>query len=142
MKKIVMLLKKYEEIIMYLFIGGLTTIVSLLTYFVVMKFLNPDNAIHIQIANIISWILSVSFAYITNRVFVFKSKNQHIFKEVINFTGSRLLTLILDMLIMFIFVSILHLNDKIIKIISQIFVIIANYVLSKLVVFKKTSQSQ
>ena len=100
-------------------------------------FLNASNAIELQIANIISWIISVAFAYITNRVFVFKSKARNIMKEASSFVGSRVITLILDMLIMFIIVTLLHLNDKIGKIVSQIVVIIGNYIISKLFVFKQ-----
>lgn len=138
MKKVVELLKKYEEIIRYLIIGVLTTVVSLVTYYICTNtFLNPDNGLQLQIANIISWIISVAFAYITNRIFVFKSTSKNIKKEIITFTGSRVATLIMDMAIMFIFVTILHLNDKLFKLVSQAVVIVANYVLSKLFVFKK-----
>lgn len=129
---------KNEEIWNYLIVGGLTTLVSLIVYYVcVCTFLNASNAIELQIANIISWIISVAFAYITNRVFVFKSKARNIMKEASSFVGSRVITLILDMLIMFIIVTLLHLNDKIGKIVSQIVVIIGNYIISKLFVFKQ-----
>ncbi len=129
---------KYEEIINYLIVGVLTTVVSLVVYYLcTATFLNPENNIQLQIANIISWILSVIFAYITNRVFVFKSKEKDIIKEASSFVGSRILSLLLDMFIMFIIVSVFHLNDKIGKLVSQVIVIIANYILSKLFVFKK-----
>ena len=129
---------KYKEIINYLIFGILTTIVSLLTYYIlVLTLLNPSNPIELQIANIISWITCVTFAYITNRIYVFNSKNKNITKEFIKFYSSRLTTLFLDMLIMFIFVTKLQLNDKIIKIIIQLLIIILNYILSKRLVFKK-----
>ena len=102
-----------------------------------MTFLNPSNSLEFQIANIISWILSVIFAYITNRVFVFKSKNKNKIKEATSFVGARIISLIMDMIVMFIIVSLLHFNDKIGKLVSQVVVTIANYVLSKLFVFKK-----
>lgn len=128
---------KYKEIINYLIFGVLTTIVSLLTYYLlVFTILNPNNHIELQIANIISWITCVTFAYITNRIYVFNSKNKNIIKEIIKFYSSRLTTLFLDMLFMYIFVSKLNFNDKIIKIIIQILIIILNYILSKLLVFK------
>ena len=136
MKKMLELLKKYDEIIRYLIIGVLTTIVSLITYYLcTYTFLNPNKGIELQIANVISWIVSVIFAYITNRILVFKSKNNNIIKEVISFTGSRVTTLLMDMLIMFIFVTTLHLNDKLFKLISQVVVIVMNYIFSKLFVF-------
>ena len=86
MKKIIDLYKKYEEIINYVIVGGLTTLVSLITYYVcVLTILNPEDALELQVANIISWIISVSFAYIANRILVFKSKNTNIIKEIVTF---------------------------------------------------------
>ena len=127
---------KYKEIINYLIFGVLTTVVSLATYYIcVYTFLNPDNSLQLQVANIVSWIAGVTFAYITNRKFVFESEEQEKLKEAGKFVTSRIATLLTDMLIMFIGVTILKLNDKIIKLISQIIVIIANYLLSKMLVF-------
>lgn len=129
---------KYKEIINYLIFGLLTTVVSLLTYYIlVLTILNPSNPLEIQIANIISWITCVTFAYITNKKYVFEPTNKKITKEIFEFYSSRILSLLIDMSFMFIFVSTLHLNDKIIKIIIQIIIIIINYILSKLIIFKK-----
>lgn len=130
--------QKYKEIILYLIFGVLTTLISLVTYYILVStILNPDKAFELQLANIISWIVSVLFAYITNRRYVFESKNKNKKKEISKFFLSRIMTLIMDMLIMFIGVTVLKGNDKIIKILSQVVVIIANYLLSKLMVFKK-----
>lgn len=130
--------KKNEEIINYLIVGGLTTLISLLTYYLcVNTFLNPSDGIQLQIANIITWIVGVSFAYVTNRIFTFKSKEKNIVKECMTFVGSRILTLLLDMFVMFLLVTIFGWNDKISKIISQILVIMGNYIISKFVVFDK-----
>lgn len=138
MKKVWKLYHKYEEIINYLIVGVLTTIVSLATYFIcTFTFLDPANKIELQIANIISWIFAVTFAYFTNRIFVFKSKNENMFKEATSFVGSRILSLFMDMFTMFLIVSVFHFNDKIGKLASQVIVTIANYILSKLFVFKK-----
>lgn len=132
------LYKKYEEIINYLIIGVLTTIISLITYYIcVYTVFNPDNAILLQCANIISWIVSVTFAYITNRKIVFKSKDPNIKKEGLKFYGARIITLLLDMLFMFITVTIIGLNDKIMKLVANVLVIILNYIISKLFVFIK-----
>ncbi len=132
------LYKKYEEIIKYLIFGVLTTVVSLVTYYLlVYTILNPDDATQLQIANIISWISCVTFAYVTNRKYVFDSKDKNILKEMAKFYSSRLTTLFIDMGMMFLFVTVLHFNDKIIKMIVQIIIIVLNYVLSKLLVFKK-----
>lgn len=138
MKSIKELFYKYEEIISYLIVGGLTTMVSLITYYLlVYTILDPNIGIELQIANIVSWIFSVTFAYFTNRKYVFKSKNKISFKEGISFYISRIGTLFLDMLMMYIFVTVLGFNDKIIKFVVQIIVIILNYILSKFIVFKK-----
>ena len=98
---------------------------------------NPDKELELQIANVLSWVISVLFAYFTNKKYVFLSNNEDFFKEGIRFFGSRILTLLMDMLIMYVGVSILGRNDKIIKIISQIIVIVSNYLFSKLIVFNK-----
>jgi len=137
MKKIINIYKKYEEIINYIIVGGLTTVVSLLVYYLSVLFLNPNNPIQLQIANIISWILSVTFAYFANRKIVFKSKENNKLKEASKFFASRLSTLGIDMLTMFVLVTIFKVNDKISKILVQFIVLVLNYVLSKLFVFKK-----
>ena len=129
--------ENYGEIIRYLIIGGLTTIISLLIYYsLTMTILNPNNGLELQIANIIQWIGAVTFAYFTNKYYVFKdnSKNK---SSVIKFYLSRIITLLIDMLLMYIFVTKLLFNDKIIKIIVQVVVIVGNYVLSKFFVFNK-----
>ncbi len=130
--------RKYEEIINYLIIGGLTTIIYLISYYVcVYTILDPKVALELQLANIISWICSVVFAYFTNRKFVFKSKNKNKVKEMISFTSSRVITLLMDMALMYLIVTVLKENDKIAKLIVQVVVIIGNYIISKLFVFKK-----
>ena len=127
-----------KEIIKYTIFGILTTIVNLLTYYLlVLTILNPNIPIQLQIANIIAWIISVTFAYITNKIYVFNNKNKNIIKEIIKFYSSRLITLFLDMFLMFILVTKLSFNDKIMKIIIAILIIILNYILSKIIVFKQ-----
>ena len=132
------LIKKYEEIIRYLIIGGLTTVVSLVSYYVLtITILDPNNDLYLQIANVISWILAVTFAYFTNRTFVFKSKDKASLKEASTFYASRVSTLLIDMGMMFILVSRMHFPDKIIKIIIQVIVVILNYIFSKFFVFNR-----
>lgn len=128
--------EKYKEVINYVIVGGLTTVVSLGSYYIcVLTFLNPHNSFQLQIANIISWICAVAFAYVTNRKFVFESKNNRI-SEMIKFAGARVTTLLVDMISMAIFVSILGINDKISKIMVQFIVFVLNYVFSKFFVFR------
>ena len=134
------LIKKFwnKEVLMYLIFGGLTTIVALAIYYALTyTVLDANNSIQLQIANVISWVGGVIFAYVTNRKYVFESKNKNKVAEAGKFVSARLVTLLMDMAIMFIFVTQLNLNDKIFKLVSQVVVIVANYVFSKLFVFKK-----
>ena len=129
---------KYKEIINYIIVGGLTTCVSLLTYYLLtFTILNPNISIELQIATIISWITSVLFAFFTNKKYVFEFKNKFNFKEITSFILSRLSTLLIEMLLMYLFVTVCKYNDKIMKIVVQIIIIILNYLLSKFLVFKK-----
>lgn len=133
--------KKYEELINYLIIGILTTIVSLATYYLLtLTILDANNKVYLQIANIISWLASVTFAYFTNRKYVFKVKNKSNIKECLNFYISRISTLLIDMIIMYIFVSILKFDNKIVKLVAQVVIIILNYILSKFIVFKSSKE--
>lgn len=126
------LLLKYKEVIMYLIFGVLTTVVNIVVYYMMADMLQ----IHYMISNIVAWFLSVLFAYMTNRKYVFESKSNEIIKEMISFFGARLATGIMDMVFMWIFVGLHILPDFIAKVITNVFVIVANYILSKLVVFK------
>ncbi len=138
MNNIINIYNKNKEIINYLIIGILTTIVSLASYYLLtFTILNPNNAFELQLANIISWILSVLFAYITNRKYVFSSTNKNIKKELSKFISSRFTTLLIDMGLMALLVTILNFNDKLVKLIVQIIVIALNYIFSKLFVFKE-----
>lgn len=131
-------IKQHEEIIAYLIVGILTTIVSLCTYYgCVVTILNPQITWQLQAANVISWIAAVTFAYFTNRKFVFKSTRADWLREASSFYSSRLITLFMDMIIMFGMVILFGFNDKIAKLVVQVIVIIANYILSKLFVFVK-----
>ena len=142
MQKIISIYKKYEEIINYIIVGGLTTLVSLASKWILLfTVLDAASALELQIAVIISWICAVSFAYITNRIFVFKSNNKNILKEITSFFGARTLTLLLEMVIMWFFVTLLRMNSDtwvlIWTILSQFIILVLNYVFSKIFVFKK-----
>ena len=140
--KLLKLYKEHREIANYLIVGGLTTLISLaVKYALLFTILDAKNDLQLQIAVIISWIVSVAFAYWANRKFVFESKSKEYLKEIGLFVSSRITTLLLDMFIMWFFVSLLGMNSNtwviVWTIVSQILVIIANYVLSKFIVFKK-----
>lgn len=94
--------RKYREIIDYIIVGGLTTVVSLgLFYGSIWMFLDSRSAIQLQAANIFSWFGSVIFSYVANRRIVFKSCDPQIIKELLSFASSRIFTLLLDMAVMF-----------------------------------------
>ena len=145
MKKIVSLYKKYEEIINYLIIGGLTTVVGvgskLLLLFTI---LDQTDGVQLQIAEIISWVLAVLFAYFTNRAFVFKSKikGKKQTKEAFDFIKGRIFTQLIQMFIMWFFVTLLKLNSDfwvvVFTLICQVMQIVLNYIISKFLVFKKS----
>ncbi len=133
---------KNPEVWNYIIVGGLTTLVSLgVKWALLFTILDAENPTQLQISVILSWIAAVSFAYITNRIFVFKSKSKKYLKEITSFFGSRLLTLGMEMVIMWFFITLLKLNTDtqvlIITIITQVLIMIGNYFFSKLFVFKK-----
>ena len=138
MDVLIQLYKKHKEVINYLIAGVLTTLVNFIVYYgLVLTVLDPDDPVKLQAAIIIAWIAAVTFAYVVNRKFVFESKNAEIMKEAASFFAARLGTLFLEMGFMYLTVTVLRMNDKIAKVIVQILIIIANYILSKLFVFRK-----
>ena len=142
MKQIWDIYHKYEEIINYLIVGGLTTLISLaVKYGLLFTILDASDAMELQIAVIISWIIAVAFAYFANRIFVFHSKSKQYLKEVSGFVAGRVATLIMEMIIMWFFVTLLGLDSNlwviVWAIVAQVLVIIGNYVISKVFVFKK-----
>ena len=136
MEKIKELLKKYKFIILYGIFGVLTTIINIAVYGIFYSVLGFSNVF----SNVIAWVLSVLFAFITNKLWVFESKNfsfKIFMKELGSFTVCRLATGALDLGIMFVGVDLLKGPAMILKVASNIIVIILNYVMSKLFVFKK-----
>jgi len=132
---------KYKEIVNYLIVGGITTVLALSVYYIsVLTFLNPENKLELQLANILSWTSALIFAYFTNRKFVFQSKEKNKLKEAGSFAASRVVTLLMDMFIMYMGVSVIHFSDKIVKLFSQVIITVSNYVFSKLFVFKKKKE--
>ena len=131
---------KNEELWNYLIVGFLATVVSLATYFICTNTIyDPKDAFELQMANVLAWCVALLFAYVCNRIIVFKSKSKGKDKvrEFFTFVGSRVLSLLMDMGAMALMVTILHWNDAIGKIITQVIVTVANYIFSKLFVFKK-----
>lgn len=127
---------KYKEQISYLFFGVMTTVINFIIYFVLTNAFRMDELV----ANSFAWIASVLFAFITNKLFVFNSKNidkKTLVKEVTGFIGARIVSFWMETMIMYIGINLLFINDIIVKVFSNAMVIIMNYILSKLIVFKK-----
>lgn len=137
MEQIIGLIKKYKEFLLYGIFGVLTTVVNIVVYAACTRIFSMGTVA----ATVIAWILSVAFAYITNRIWVFESKassGREILREVSAFVSCRLLTGFLDLVIMYVFVDMMAVQaDVLVKIASNVLVIILNYVASKLVIFKK-----
>ncbi|MBO5089426.1 MAG: GtrA family protein [Clostridia bacterium] len=127
------LFEKYKEQILYIIFGAATTLVNIIAYFLLSKL-----PLGTAIATILAWLISVIFAFFTNRKYVFKASKSGFLKQFFGFFSMRVLTGALDVFIMILFVDVLEFNDLFIKILSNILVIILNYVFSKLFVFKKT----
>lgn len=129
------LFAKYKQTILYLIFGVLSTIVNILTY----AFCTRNLNIEFLISNWIAWIVAVLFAYITNKFFVFESKETNIkflIKELSSFVSCRLLSGIIEMILMYTMISLMSLNDFIVKIITNVVVVILNFIFSKLIIFK------
>lgn len=137
------LLKKYKSIILYIIFGGLTTVVDWSVSFT-LYYLWGD-AIEatpwlIHGANVIAWVAAVAFAYVTNRIWVFESKRRGllpIMGEIAAFAGGRVFTLLLQEVLMAIFFTWLGFNEYIVKIVAAVLVVILNYFISKIFVFRK-----
>ena len=140
MEKWKALYDRYRELILYVVFGGLTTLVSFVSYWIFVDLFH----IYYMAATVLSWIVSVTFAYVTNRKWVFESKAKGfgpVFWEMVRFFGCRAVSFVLDLGCMRVGVGTLHINDKVMKLLSNIVVIIVNYVFSKLIVFRKPKQS-
>ncbi len=137
--KILELYLKYKEIILYLIFGGLTTLINIIAYTVCAYVFYMDTVESTSAA----WIISVIFAYVTNKIFVFESRTSTLVmlvKECISFLGCRLATGVMDVFIMYLAVDIMHFNDIIMKILSNVLVIVLNYVFSKLFIFARKEE--
>lgn len=132
MNKIKKLIQKYREAISYLFFGILTTAVNYIVYLIFSPLFRST-----VIPTVIAWIAAVAFAYVTNRTFVFRSeaKGKELIGEMLRFVGARLLSGGADVIFMWVSVDILSFNDKIMKLLANVFVVIFNYAAGKFVVF-------
>lgn len=128
--------KKHKEVLLYLFFGGVSFFLNLILFAVFCKKLNINELI----ANVICWIACVLFQFFTNRTWVFDGKvnNSGAFiKQLVAFFGGRIFTLIVEEIILLVFITWLGFNDMLIKLAAQVIVIVLNYIVSKVFVFKK-----
>ncbi len=130
--------KKFKKYISYLIFGILTTLINYLTYsvFVLMGF-------YYLMSNLLAFAVSVIFAYITNKKWVFADSEYSnlSIKEFLKFTGSRVFTLLLESSFLFLFIDLLHYNIFKVKVVTTIFVVLVNYLLSEFYIFKKGRDS-
>ncbi len=146
MKKMIELIKKYRELIVYVICGGLTTAVSFAFQAFAGYFFAGDNYTELRTA--ISWAAAVLFAFFVNKFFVFNDteREKHTsenddahrgFMQFVSFVGMRLVSLGLEMIIISFGVRVLHMNDFIPKLFAQVVVVISNYFFSKFIIFTK-----
>ena len=141
--KINNLIKKFlnKETISYLIFGVLTTIINIVVFWFAereLAFIMSEDAASL-VGNVIAWVISVAFAFVTNKLFVFESKSMAfkvVMAELTGFVIARLLSLAFDAGFMFVAIVLLGMNSLLAKIISNVFVVIINYVLSKFFIFK------
>lgn len=127
---------KYKDIILYVFFGGCTTVINFAAYYAFTRFLDINEFL----SNAIAWGLAVLFAFYSNKLWVFDSKSWVIhtaLREFAAFVTARLLSLLLDMAILWLGITMLHVNDLIVKVFSNVLVILLNYIASKFYIFKK-----
>lgn len=136
MTRIKNLMTQYQDVILYIIFGVLTTVVNIIVFTLFYNFLHSGH----NIAYVVAWFFAVLFAYLTNRTWVFHSTHTHraaIVKEIWQFYVARLLTGVIGYFILIFGVDLLRQDANIWNIIQNVFVIIANYILSKLIIFKK-----
>lgn len=140
-EKIKALYLKYEEIVNYLVVGVLNTIVSWGAFFLCAHTILDAQVVWQNMAlSVISWVVGVVFGYFMNRKFVFKSKEPNIWKEFLQFSGGRVSTGLLDAVMMVFMVNIMHISEDFSKIVVSVLVMIGNYIISKVFVFRKKEQ--
>ena len=136
MTKIRALIRKYYDILAYLFFGVLTTVVNYVVYLPCYNLLHFSAAV----SNVIAWVAAVVFAYLTNKPFVFKSHDwsaETVIPELTKFVTCRIGSGALETAIIFITVDLMAWNGNVMKLVTSLLVVILNYVASKLLIFKK-----
>ena len=136
-KKLKAFLKKYREIIVYILLGGVATFINWVSAYVLQFWLDEQIVWQNALINTIAWLAANAFAYPALRKWVFKSKNKNILKECAEFFSSRIFTWLLEIALMALTVNALHMNFWLSKVIVGLIIVVANYIISKLIVFRK-----
>ncbi len=139
-EQIKVLLEKYKAIILYGIFGVLTTLINIVVYEAFYRYAGWSNVV----SNIVAWVAAVLFAFVTNKLWVFESKTTEkkaLMFEIASFFGCRLATGVLDLAIMYVAVDEMALNSTLMKCISNVIVIIVNYIASKLLIFKNSGNA-
>ncbi|WNV81863.1 GtrA family protein [Bacillus atrophaeus] len=124
---------------MYIIMGIFTTAVNISSFYILVEILDTDY----KTATVIAWVLSVLFAYITNKIYVFQQKTsdmRSLMRELTAFFSVRLLSLGIDLGMMILLVSQFHTNETLAKILDNVVIVVVNYIASKWLVFKKTTE--
>lgn len=127
---------RYKEMILYLVCGGCSTLVNIAAYYICAYPLSLGTVV----STCYAWIAAVLFAYVSNKLWVFESRLsgcREVAREMLSFFSCRILTGLVDLAIMYVFVDVLHVNDVVVKIGSNVIVIVLNYFASKFFIFKK-----
>lgn len=143
-EKVKALCRKHREILVYLIVGGLTTVVAwgakFLWNLVFYGGISDPNALQNTVLSVVENVAGIAFAYPTNRRWVFQSRNPNILAEAGSFVGSRLLTMLLGWLLNLLFTNVLGIPMMVSTVISSVFVVVGNYIISKLLVFRKKGE--
>ena len=128
--------KAHKEVLLYLLFGGLTTVISIVVFWL----FHTEFGLNELAANVVSWVIAVMFSFITNKTWVFRSETNEVkkgLKLMLSFYAGRVVTLLIEEAILWLFISQLRFDSMLVKIAAQVIIIVLNYFLSKLVIFKK-----
>ncbi len=135
-------MKDKKEVINYLIFGGLTTLINLICFKLIEWFFGSEVYL---INNVICWVVAVSFAFVTNKLWVFDSKSwdkKILVPQLVSFVSARVFSLLMEEVGLFVLIDIMLINNFVAKIIMQVVVVVSNYIFSKFIIFKKKDSSK
>lgn len=141
MEKLKQLWKKHKELILYVFFGGCTTLINIISYFACRELMH----LPVVPADVLAWLVSVIFAYVTNKLFVFESKSWRlmlVLKEGAAFLAARVFSLGVDVAMLYVTVTVLGWWELPMKVLANVVVIVINYIFSKWIIFRKDAAKQ